>query len=94
MFAHLLSPSLSYSLTLHGPLWDYGPNQKQKWKYARYCIVNTRLQLEDVWTNVRECMPSRVEIGAIGIDQNTLKRKRRTLHGAARARPKFSAPRG
>jgi glycosyltransferase involved in cell wall biosynthesis len=75
MFAHLLSPSLSYSLTLHGPLWDYGPNQKQKWKYARFCIVNTRLQLEDVRANVSECMPRRVEIGVIGIDQNTFKRK-------------------
>jgi colanic acid/amylovoran biosynthesis glycosyltransferase len=76
MFAHLLYPSLTYSLTLHGPTWAYGPNQKQKWMHARFCIVNTRLQLEDVKENVSECMPRRVEIGVIGIDQTTYKRSR------------------
>jgi glycosyltransferase involved in cell wall biosynthesis len=76
MFAHLLYPSLTYSLTLHGPTWAYGPNQKQKWMHARFCIVNTRLQLEDVKENVSECMPRRVEIGVIGIDQTTFKRSR------------------
>jgi len=76
MFAHLLSPKLTYSLTLHGPLRDYGPNQKQKWKHAQFCIVNTRLQLDDVQANVNECMPRRVEIGVIGIDQKTFKRSR------------------
>jgi glycosyltransferase involved in cell wall biosynthesis len=76
MFAHLIYPSLTYSLTLHGPTWAYGPNQKQKWMHARFCIVNTRLQLKDVEENVNECMPPRVEIGVIGIDQSTFKRNR------------------
>ena len=76
MFAHLIYPSLNYSLTLHGPTWAYGPNQKQKWYHAQFCIVNTRLQLNDVEENIKECMPRRVEIGVLGIDQNTFKRGR------------------
>jgi len=41
VFLNRLS-GLSYSLTLHGPLHDYGPNQPLKWKYARFVVVITR----------------------------------------------------
>ena len=47
MFAALLS-GLSYSLTLHGPLKDYGGNQRQKWKYASFGIVITHRLLAEV----------------------------------------------
>lgn len=33
---------LTYSLTLHGPLHDYGSNQPLKWRYAKFVVVITR----------------------------------------------------
>src|SRR5205823_3125619 len=41
LFAHLLS-GLTYSITLHGPLDDYGPNQREKWRHAAFAVVITR----------------------------------------------------
>jgi colanic acid/amylovoran biosynthesis glycosyltransferase len=73
MFAHLIS-GLSYSLTLHGPLRDYGPNQKQKWEHAAFCIVNTRQQLEEVQDQLRDHLPPHIDIAVIGIDQRRFAR--------------------
>jgi colanic acid/amylovoran biosynthesis glycosyltransferase len=47
LFAALLS-GLHYSLTLHGPLRDYGGNQRQKWRQATFGIVITRQLLIEV----------------------------------------------
>jgi colanic acid/amylovoran biosynthesis glycosyltransferase len=41
---------LTYSLTLHGPLQDYGPNQTLKWKFSSFCVVIT----EDLADQVRK----------------------------------------
>lgn len=41
LFARLLS-GLPYSVTLHGPLRDYGPNQLEKWSHASFGIVITQ----------------------------------------------------
>ena len=38
MFARILG-GVPYSLTLHGPLSDYGPNQRQKWRNAEFVVV-------------------------------------------------------
>lgn len=37
MFAHLLGGP-SYSITLHGSLSDYGPNQREKWRHAAFAV--------------------------------------------------------
>ena len=47
MFASLLS-KVSYSLTLHGPLTDYGPNQEQKWHFSTFAIVITKKLYDEV----------------------------------------------
>lgn len=48
-YASMLS-DVPYSLTLHGPLSDYGTNQREKWSNASFGIAITKLlhsQLED-----------------------------------------------
>ena len=40
LFAQVLGGP-SYSMTLHGPLRDYGGNQVNKWKHAKFCLVIT-----------------------------------------------------
>jgi len=67
MFAHLLS-GLPYSITLHGPLQDYGPNQPEKWRHAKFAIVITRKLLGEVETQLRGSLPGRVEIAPMGVD--------------------------
>jgi len=48
MVAHLAHQitGLPYSLTLHGPLSDYGPQQPQKWRDAAFGIVITQRLLK------------------------------------------------
>lgn len=67
LFAHLLS-GLPYSLTLHGPLQDYGPNQAEKWRHAKFAIVITRKLLGEVEAELRGNLPARVEIAPMGVD--------------------------
>ncbi len=47
MFSRFFSGP-TYSLTLHGPMQDYGTNQVNKWKYAAYCIVITQDLMDEV----------------------------------------------
>jgi glycosyltransferase involved in cell wall biosynthesis len=67
MFAHLLS-GLPYSITLHGPLSDYGPNQREKWRHAKFAIVITRKLLGEVEVELRGSLPPKVEIAPMGVD--------------------------
>ncbi|XXF78091.1 glycosyltransferase family 4 protein [Myxococcaceae bacterium GXIMD 01537] len=67
MFAHLLS-GLSYSLTLHGPLEHYGPNQREKWRYARFSLVITRKLYNEVHTELAGSLPPTVEIAPMGVE--------------------------
>jgi colanic acid/amylovoran biosynthesis glycosyltransferase len=49
---------LTYSLTLHGPLQDYGPNQTLKWKFSSYCVVITEDLAAQVRTTIApDCRP-------------------------------------
>jgi glycosyltransferase involved in cell wall biosynthesis len=51
LYASQINRSLLYSLTLHGPIEDYGGNQKVKWHGASFsCVITRRLQnqVEDV----------------------------------------------
>lgn len=69
LFAHLLS-GLSYSLTLHGPLEHYGPNQREKWRYSRFALVITRKLLNQVHTELAGRLPPAVEIAPMGVELN------------------------
>ncbi|MTH80083.1 exopolysaccharide biosynthesis GT4 family glycosyltransferase EpsE [Paracoccus aestuariivivens] len=63
-----------YSLTLHGPLEDYGPGQHYKWRYAQFATIITRKLLDEVGSALADSLPSRVEVQAMGVDTNRLKR--------------------
>jgi glycosyltransferase involved in cell wall biosynthesis len=67
LFANLLS-GLPYSLTLHGPLQDYGPNQKQKWKHSVFAVVITRRLLKEVNEQLGGSLPAAVELAPMGVD--------------------------
>lgn len=74
LFAHLLS-GLPYSLTLHGPLEDYGTNQFQKWQYARFGIVITQKLHEEVEQALAGHLPRQVLIAPMGVDLSAFYRE-------------------
>ena len=73
LFAHRLS-GLPYSMTLHGPLSDYGKNQKQKWRHASFAIVITKKLLAEVNEQVGESLPEVVEIAPMGVELHKFNR--------------------
>jgi glycosyltransferase involved in cell wall biosynthesis len=75
MFAHLLS-GIPYSLTLHGPLRDYGPNQPEKWRHARFAIVITERLFAEVNRELAGSLPPAVEIAPMGVEMESFVRSR------------------
>ena len=67
LFASLLS-GLPYSLTLHGPLADYGPNQREKWRHARFAVVITRKLRSEVTEALSGSLPPFVEVAPMGVE--------------------------
>lgn len=67
MFANLLA-GIPYSITLHGPLRDYGPNQREKWRHAQFAIVITRRLLGEVQQELAGSLPPVVEVAPMGVD--------------------------
>ena len=67
MFANRLR-GLSYSLTLHGPLRDYGPNQKLKWAHSAFAIVITKKLIGEAREQLAGSLPSRIELAPMGVD--------------------------
>ena len=72
MFASLLS-GLPYSLTLHGHIDDYGPNQKNKWRHAAFGIVITQRLLSALRDQLNGALP-RVEVAPMGVELNSFAR--------------------
>lgn len=67
LFASLLS-GLPYSLTLHGPLADYGPNQREKWRHAEFAVVITRKLRREVVEALSGSLPPFVEVAPMGVE--------------------------
>ena len=67
MYSHLLT-GLPYSLTLHGPLGDYGHNQSLKWRTAAFAIVITEVLKRDVESALGTELPPEVEVSPMGVD--------------------------
>lgn len=63
-----------YSLTLHGPLADYGPDQQAKWGSARFGIVITRKLLGEVRTHLKQFGPERIYVAPMGVDLHRFSR--------------------
>jgi len=74
MFASILS-GLPYSLSLLGPtLEGYGPNQKNKWRYADFAVVMSKLLYDHSKKVLDGFLPPIVEIAPVGVDLETMKR--------------------
>jgi glycosyltransferase involved in cell wall biosynthesis len=73
MFCRLIA-GVSYSLTLHGGLHDYGPDQQNKWRHASFGIVITRTLMHDLRHTLAGFLPPRIELAPMGVDLDTFKR--------------------
>lgn len=74
MFASLLS-EIPYSLTLHCRLADVGPNQREKWRHARFATVITGTLLREVQEAVSGSAPASIEIAPMGVDLTRFDRR-------------------
>lgn len=63
-----------YSLTLHGPLHDYGPGQAFKWSGAAFATIITRRLLDEVAETLAGHLPPRLVVRPMGVDTDTLRR--------------------
>lgn len=59
---------LSYSITLHGPLQDYGVGQPFKWRHADFATIITRKLLAEMQTALADDLPERVFVQPMGVD--------------------------
>ncbi|WP_347107492.1 exopolysaccharide biosynthesis GT4 family glycosyltransferase EpsE [Paenarthrobacter sp. S56] len=73
LFAHVLS-GITYSMTLHGPLSDYGRNQRQKWSHAKFSVVITEKLLAETRQRLGESMPPNVRVAPMGVELSTFSR--------------------
>ncbi len=64
----------TYSLTLHGPLSDYGSGQGFKWRHASFATVITRKLLDELQVALGPDLPDRIVIRPMGVDTEVLQR--------------------
>ncbi|MEM9579898.1 MAG: exopolysaccharide biosynthesis GT4 family glycosyltransferase EpsE, partial [Pseudomonadota bacterium] len=63
-----------YSVTLHGPLSDYGPGQRIKWQDARFATVITRKLMGEIEAELGPHLPGDIRLRPMGVDTEALKR--------------------
>lgn len=63
-----------YSLTLHGPLQDYGPGQRYKWRHAAFATVITEKLRAEIESDLAGDLPERIEIQPMGVNTDRLSR--------------------
>jgi colanic acid/amylovoran biosynthesis glycosyltransferase len=76
VFANRIS-GLPYSLTLHGPLHDYGTQQPLKWRHASFAVVITRRLMAEVHAQLGPYLPAELELAPMGVDLAVFARKSR-----------------
>ena len=64
-----------YSLTLHGPLSDYGGQQNIKFRHAAFAIAITTTLKESIRNALGRDAPSRIGVAPMGVDPLTFFRK-------------------
>lgn len=64
----------TWSMTLHGPLSDYGSGQRFKWSNAGFATVITQKLLDEMRRDLPNDLPDRVVIRPMGVDTDTLLR--------------------
>ena len=75
MFANRLA-DISYSLTLHGDLLDYGRQQNVKWRYAAFAVTITHRLYNQVRQQLRYDIPSRFALAPMGVDPAIFERRK------------------
>jgi glycosyltransferase involved in cell wall biosynthesis len=65
---------LSYSLTLHGPLQDYGVGQRFKWQGAAFVSIITRALLDLLPGQLGDALPKRLPLQPMGVDTSAFRR--------------------
>ncbi len=76
MFANRLG-NMTYSLTLHADLRDYGRQQGLKWRHAAFAITITDRLLKQIHQELREDVPPRIGLAPMGVDPEIFKRVER-----------------
>jgi glycosyltransferase involved in cell wall biosynthesis len=75
LFANRLA-DITYSLTLHGDLRDYGRQQRIKWRYAAFAITITHRLYDQVHLELGEDLPKAIGIAPMGVDPAVFRRAR------------------
>lgn len=65
---------LNYSITLHGPLQDYGSLQAFKWRYAQFATIITEKLKAEVLDELAGNLPRRLIVQSMGVDIDRLSR--------------------
>ena len=65
---------MTYSLTLHGALSDYGPGQRFKWRHASFASTVTHRLRDQVAKVLGDAMPARVVVQSMGVETDVLHR--------------------
>jgi len=65
---------LSYSVTLHGPMSDYGNGQPFKWRSAKFATIITDKLLAEVRGELCKDAPRRLIVQPMGVDVEELSR--------------------
>ncbi|MBX2804778.1 MAG: colanic acid biosynthesis glycosyltransferase WcaL, partial [Hyphomicrobiales bacterium] len=65
---------LNYSITLHGPLQDYGPLQDFKWRHACFATIITNKLKSEVESELAGNLPDQLIIQPMGVDTERLSR--------------------
>jgi len=61
-----------YSLSLHGPLSDYGAGQRFKWRHAEFASTITEKLREEIQQDIPKDLPARLFIQPMGVDTEAL----------------------
>jgi len=62
-----------YSITLHGPLVDYGPAQPFKWAHTQFGIMITKVLEKAFLESLGSDAPARLFLGPMGVDTEIYK---------------------
>lgn len=63
-----------YSVTLHGPLKDYGLNQGLKWGHADFGVVITQTLLGEMREKLGDSVPGRMYVAPMGVEVERFER--------------------
>lgn len=73
MFAKRLGGP-TYSMTMLNPLPVHGPDQRLKWRHAKFCILLTKQMHEEVTRTLAGDLPPAVVLAPLGVDHTKYKR--------------------